>query len=105
MTFIATANVVLHTGAKPVFVDVESDTANLDANRIEKAITKKTRAILPVHLYGQMCDMKQIRKIADRHSLFVIEDAAHCIEGVRDGIRPVVSSGIQHVLVSMLQKI
>lgn len=89
MTFIATANAVLHAGAKPVFVDVEPDTGNLDANLIEKAITSRTKGILPVHLYGQMCDMKKIREIADRHGLIIIEDAAHCIEGTRDGIRPV----------------
>ncbi len=88
MTFIASANAILYVGATPVFVDVEPDTGNLDANLIEKAITPKTKAILPVHLYGQMCDMKKIKEIADRHGLIVIEDAAHCIEGIRDGIRP-----------------
>jgi len=88
MTFIASANAILHAGATPVFVDVEPDTGNLDANLIEKAITPRTKAILPVHLYGQMCDMKKIREIADRHGLVIIEDAAHCIEGIRDGIRP-----------------
>jgi dTDP-4-amino-4,6-dideoxygalactose transaminase len=88
MTFIATANAVLHAGATPVLVDVEPDTGNLDADLIEKAITPRTKAIIPVHLYGQMCDMKKIREIADRHNLIIIEDAAHCIEGIRDGIRP-----------------
>lgn len=88
LTFIATSNAVMHAGATPVFIDVEPETGNLDANLIEKTITPRTKAILPVHLYGQMCDMKRIRKIADRHSLIVIEDAAHCVEGIRDGIRP-----------------
>lgn len=88
MTFIASATAILEAGAKPVFVDVEPQTANLDASRIEAAITERTRAIVPVHLYGQMCDMRAIREIADRHGLYVIEDAAHCIEGERDGIRP-----------------
>jgi len=88
LTFIATSNAVMHAGATPVFIDVEPETGNLDANLIEKAITPRTKAIVPVHLYGQMCDMKTIRKIADRHSLIVIEDAAHCVEGIRDGIRP-----------------
>jgi dTDP-4-amino-4,6-dideoxygalactose transaminase len=88
MTFIASANAILHAEATPVFVDVEPDTGNLDANLIEKAITPRTKAILPVHLYGQMCDMKKIKDIADRHGLVIIEDAAHCIEGIRDGIRP-----------------
>jgi len=88
MTFIATVNAIIHTGATPVFVDVEPDTGNLDASLIEKAITSHTRAILPVHLYGQLCDMRSIREIADNHGLYVIEDAAHCLEGERDGIRP-----------------
>lgn len=87
MSFCATSNAILHTGATPVFVDVEEETGNIHADRIEAGITKKTKAILPVHLYGQMCDMKKIRRIADRHGLVVIEDAAHCIEGRRDGIR------------------
>jgi UDP-4-amino-4-deoxy-L-arabinose-oxoglutarate aminotransferase len=87
MTFIATATAIIQAGARPVFVDVEPDTANLDASRIEQAITPRTRAVLPVHLYGQMCDMRRIRAIADRHDLAVIEDAAQCIEGRRDGVR------------------
>jgi dTDP-4-amino-4,6-dideoxygalactose transaminase len=87
MTFIATANAVIHAGATPVFVDVETETANIDANLIESAITPRTKAILPVHLYGQMCDMKKIREIAAKHGLVVIEDAAHAIEAERDGIR------------------
>jgi dTDP-4-amino-4,6-dideoxygalactose transaminase len=88
MTFIATANAVLYAGATPVFVDVEPKTGNIDADLIEAAVKPATKAILPVHLYGQMCDMKKIRKIADKHGLVVIEDAAHAIEAVRDGVRP-----------------
>ncbi|MDP8262640.1 MAG: DegT/DnrJ/EryC1/StrS family aminotransferase [Candidatus Ancaeobacter aquaticus] len=88
MTFCATSNAVLHVGAKPVFVDVEEDTGNINADLIEEKITNKTKAIIPVHLYGQMCDMKKIKEIADKHGLIVIEDAAHCVEGVRDGIKP-----------------
>lgn len=88
MTFIASSTAIMEAGAKPVFVDVESSSGNLDVNKIEAAITDRTRAILPVHLYGQMCDIRAIRDIADRYHLFVIEDAAHCIEGSRDGIRP-----------------
>ncbi|RXJ55386.1 DegT/DnrJ/EryC1/StrS family aminotransferase [Candidatus Marinarcus aquaticus] len=87
MSFIATANAILHSGAKPVFVDVEPETYLIDCSKIEDAITPNTKAILPVHLYGQMCDMKEINKIAKRHNLIVIEDAAHCIEGERDGIK------------------
>lgn len=86
MSFCATANAVLHSGARPVFVDVEEDTGNLNAELIESAINEKTKAIIPVHLYGQMCDMKRIRLIADRYNIRVIEDAAHAIEAQRDGI-------------------
>jgi len=88
MTFIATATAIMHTGAKPVFVDVDKDTGLIDPNLIEKAITKNTKAILPVHLYGQMCDMKSIKQIADKYGIKIIEDAAHCIEGKRDSIKP-----------------
>jgi len=88
MTFVATALAIVQAGARPVFVDVEPDTGNLDAARIEAAVGPRTRAIVPVHLYGQMCDMRAIRAAADRHGLRVIEDAAHCVEGVRDGVRP-----------------
>jgi len=87
LTFIATAAAVAECGAKPVFVDVEPHTGNIDAGRVEAAITPRTRAILPVHLYGQMCDMHALRAIADRHRLAIVEDAAHCIEGERDGVR------------------
>lgn len=86
MSFCATSNAVLHAGAVPVFVDVEFDTGNINAELIESKITKRTKALMPVHLYGQMCDMKKIRQIADKYNLIVIEDAAHCIEGMRDGI-------------------
>src|SRR3989344_4646417 len=88
MSFVATANVILMTGATPVFVDVEPETGNINANLIEKAITKKTKAILPVHLFGQMVDMKKILAIAKKHKLVVIEDAAHALESRRDGMRP-----------------
>jgi len=93
MTFIASANSILHTGAKPVFVDVEPETGNIKVELIEEAITEKTKAILPVHLYGQMCDMKRMEEIALKHKLVIIEDAAHCIEGERDEIKPGQLSG------------
>jgi dTDP-4-amino-4,6-dideoxygalactose transaminase len=80
MTFAATANVILHTGAAPVFVDVDRDTFNMDPDRIEEKISSKTKAILPVHLAGRPCKMDKIKEIADKHNLFVIEDAAHSIE-------------------------
>jgi dTDP-4-amino-4,6-dideoxygalactose transaminase len=88
MSFVATATAIIEAGATPVFVDVERDTGNLDAGRVEAAITPRTKAVLPVHLYGLMCDMRALRTIADRHGLQLIEDAAHCIEGARDGVRP-----------------
>lgn len=88
MTFMATANIIFEAGATPVFVDVEPDTGNIDCEKIEAAITPRTKAILPVHLYGQMCDMKRMSEIAKKHKLAIIEDCAHCVEGVRDGVRP-----------------
>lgn len=75
-TFVATAEVIVLLGAVPVFVDVEPDTCNIDAKLIEAAITPKTRAIMPVSLYGQPCDMDEINAIAAKHNLPVIEDAA-----------------------------
>ncbi len=74
-TFIASANSILHTGARPVFVDVEEDTFNLDATQIEAAITPRTKALMPIHLFGLPCDMGAIMDIAARHGLAVIEDA------------------------------
>lgn len=87
LSFCATSNAILHARATPVFVDVEEETGNINTKLIESKITKRTRAILPVHLYGQMCDMKEIHRIARKYSLVIIEDAAHCIEGERDGIK------------------
>lgn len=76
-TFVATAEVIALLGAVPVFVDIEPDTCNIDAKLIEAAITEKTKAIIPVSLYGQMCDMDEINAIAARHgNIPVIEDAA-----------------------------
>ncbi len=88
LTFVATSTAIIEAGATPVFVDVEPDTGNLDAARVEAAITPRTKAIVPVHLYGQMVDMRALRAIADRHRLRLIEDAAHCVEGRRHGVAP-----------------
>ncbi len=74
-TFAATANAILYTGATPVFIDIEPDTYLIDAKKIEAAITPRTRAICPVHLFGLVADMDMIRAIADRHGLVVVEDA------------------------------
>ena len=75
-TFAATAEVVLLAGATPVLVDIEADTCNVDVAAIEQAITDRTRAIMPVSLYGQPADMDEINALAERHGIAVIEDAA-----------------------------
>jgi UDP-2-acetamido-2-deoxy-ribo-hexuluronate aminotransferase len=75
-TFFATAEAILYTGATPVFVDIEPDTMNIDPGRIEQSITKRTKAIVPVHIFGHPADMERIQAIAKEHSLSVIEDCA-----------------------------
>ena len=88
MTFAATANAILHLGGKPVLVDVEPATGLIDPAAVLAALTSRTKGILPVHLYGQLADMRALRKIADQHALFIVEDSAHGIEIERDGVRP-----------------
>jgi len=78
-TFIATAEVIAILGAKPVFVDIEPETFNIDPLKIEEKITKKTKAIIPVHLFGQIAEMDKVLKIAKKYKLYVIEDAAQAI--------------------------
>ena len=84
-TFFATAGCVWRTGARPVFVDIDPETFNIDPAKIEAAITDRTRAIIPVHLYGQMADMDAIMRIASRHGLAVIEDAAQSVGSAYKG--------------------
>lgn len=88
-TFIASANSILFSGAKPVFADIDENSYNIDPDLIEKKVTEQTKAILPVHLYGCPCDMDRIIDIADRHCLIVIEDACQAhgasIQGKRVG--------------------
>jgi len=85
LSFVATGNSVLQAGFKPVFVDIERQTLNIGPKQIEKAITKKTRAIMPVHLMGKPAKMDEINKIAKKYELFVIEDAAEAHGGVYKG--------------------
>ncbi len=79
VTFTASANCALYCGAKPVFADVFSDTVNIDPSEIERRITKKTRAIIPVHFSGHPCKIQEIFRIAKKHNALVIEDAAHAL--------------------------
>ncbi|QDP39300.1 DegT/DnrJ/EryC1/StrS family aminotransferase [Radiobacillus deserti] len=86
-TFFATAEVIAQVGARPVFVDIEQETYNLDPTKIEEAITSKTRAIIVVHLYGQVANMKEIMHIAQSYNLSVIEDACQAIGSEFEGQR------------------
>jgi dTDP-4-amino-4,6-dideoxygalactose transaminase len=85
MTFPATAEIVCYFGAKPVIVDVAEDTLNISLPEIEKAITPKTKAIIPVHYGGQPCDMDEIHELASHHNLKVLEDAAHSLPATYKG--------------------
>ena len=86
-TFIATAETIACLGAKPVFVDIDEQTYNIDVSQIESAITEKTKAIMPVSLYGQMADMDEINAIANRNGLVVIEDAAQSFGATYNGLK------------------
>lgn len=89
MTFIATANVVELVGAKPIFVDCDPETLLMNSNLVEKAITRKTKAVIPVHMYGQMCDIKSICEVLPKdRKIYVIEDCAHSFESKFRNERP-----------------
>lgn len=88
ITYFACSDVIVLLGAKPIFVDILSDTWCIDPEKIEAAITKKTKAIMPVHLYGNLADMDKIMKIADKHNLFVVEDACPAAGSVYKGKHP-----------------
>lgn len=92
LTYIATANAARYCGARPVFVDSEPDTWNMDPRLIKEAITERTRAVIPVHLYGQPCDMRTIDRVATAHGLKVLEDAAEAHGALCNG-KPVGSLG------------
>lgn len=96
-SFVATSHSLLWNGIKPVFVDIDPDTLNLDPARIETAITPQTTAIMPVHCYGRPCDVETIQKIADKYNLRVIYDAAHAF-GVEDAHGSVLNHGDLSVL-------
>lgn len=85
-TFFATAGAIHNAGGRPVFVDIEPGTFNLDTERVEAAITPRTRALVPVHLFGQMAEMDRLREIADSHGIMLLEDAAQAI-GARQQVR------------------
>jgi len=92
-TFIATANVVVLTGAKVVFVDPDPETLLLTPELIAPHVTARTRLVMPVHMFGQMCDIPALRAMLDAHPakegrIAILEDCAHCFEGERDGIKP-----------------
>ncbi|WP_099464657.1 DegT/DnrJ/EryC1/StrS family aminotransferase [Parabacteroides provencensis] len=91
-SFVATTHALWWNGIKPVFVDVDPSTGNLDPDKIEAAITPKTTAIMPVHVYGTPCDIKRIQEIADKYGLKVIYDAAHAFGVEKDGVS-VVNAG------------
>jgi UDP-4-amino-4-deoxy-L-arabinose-oxoglutarate aminotransferase len=92
MTWVSTANVLLHSGARPVFADVEPDTLNIDPARVAEAITPRTKALLPVHFAGLPCDQDALRGIADAHGLAIVEDAAHALGAAYRG-RPIGTFG------------
>jgi len=85
-TCVVVPNAILYHGAKPIYVDIESDLFNIDVSKIELAITSKTKALYAQHTFGIPCDVKKIREIADRHGLYVIEDAAHALGSTVDGV-------------------
>ncbi|WP_281506392.1 DegT/DnrJ/EryC1/StrS family aminotransferase, partial [Providencia stuartii] len=85
-SFVATSHAILLNNLKPVFVDIDPNTFNIDPKKIEEAITEETSAILPVHVYGNPCDHDAIQEIADKHGLKVIYDAAHAFGVKKDGV-------------------
>jgi len=79
LTFAATANVIIHQGATPVFADIDPDTLNIDPSAVVKAISRRTRAVMPVHFGGLACELEELQAIAEDHGLAIVEDAAHAV--------------------------
>jgi len=84
-TFFATVGAIATTGAKPVFVDVEIDGFNIDVNKIESAVTSRTKAIVPIHWAGRICEVEKLYEIAKKHNLSIVEDACHAVAATRNG--------------------
>ena len=80
ITFPSTANVILHSGAEVIFADIDPETLNIDPDKVAERITPRTKAIIPVHMAGQPCDLDALKKIADQHNLMMIQDCAHALE-------------------------
>lgn len=87
-TFVASVETIVQTGAKPVFVDIDAETFMIDFDKVEAAITPKTKAILPIHLFGQLCDVNRLGEIARKHNLIVLEDAAQAVATAYQGKLP-----------------
>jgi dTDP-4-amino-4,6-dideoxygalactose transaminase len=87
LTFAATPAAIVHAGATPVFVDVDPKTGNIDPNEVARAITPRTSAVIPVHLYGRPCDMSDLQWVANQAGIYVIEDAAHAAEAWYQGMK------------------
>jgi dTDP-4-amino-4,6-dideoxygalactose transaminase len=84
-TFVASVETIMQTGAAPVFVDIESETQQIDVSKIEAVITSKTKAILPIHLFGQLCSIREVQRICDKHGLMILEDAAQALHCHHEG--------------------
>lgn len=85
-TFVASTETIMQTGATPVFVDIDPKTQQLDPKKIEAAITDRTKAVMPVHLFGQLCDIRSIKTLCEKHGLILLEDAAQALDSHNDGV-------------------
>lgn len=99
MTFASTVNAIIYAGGKPVLVDIDPHTFNIDVNEVEKAITPKTKAIIPVHFAGRPCDMDALEALAEKYNLGIIEDAAHALGAQYKGRKIGAGRGNNHIAV------